>query len=197
MYEFAHSCANFMQINLNMLEIPIIQKPLDNHIEFEWKFKFLMKNYENVCWHGGNSSYLMATRLILTFAPCWIWCQIHFLLENLWTYMKTWLKYALFGGHQMVFVPQPIEFGVKFRFLLKFYVITWKDGWNTSYLVATKWVLFPNVLSLVSNSIFCWKFMQLHEKMVEICLIWWPLYVFWPPLVYWIKSWIKLKFEIN
>jgi hypothetical protein len=26
-----------------MFEIPIIRKPLDNHIEFEWKFKFLMK----------------------------------------------------------------------------------------------------------------------------------------------------------
>jgi hypothetical protein len=30
-----------------MLEIPIIQKPLDNRIELEWKFKFLMKIYEN------------------------------------------------------------------------------------------------------------------------------------------------------
>jgi hypothetical protein len=38
--------------------------------------------------------------------------------------MSTWLKYVLFGGHQMGFVPQPIEFGVKFRFLLKFLVIT-------------------------------------------------------------------------
>ncbi len=56
-------------------------------------------NYENVCWHGGYSSYLVATRQILTFAPCWIWCQIHFLLENLWSYMKTWLKYVLCGGH--------------------------------------------------------------------------------------------------
>ncbi len=26
-----------------MLEILIIQKPLENHIGFEWKFKFLMK----------------------------------------------------------------------------------------------------------------------------------------------------------
>jgi hypothetical protein len=26
-----------------MLEILVIQKPLDNHIEFEWKLKFLMK----------------------------------------------------------------------------------------------------------------------------------------------------------
>jgi hypothetical protein len=45
-------------------------KPLDNHIEFEWKFKFILKNYENACWHGGNSPYLVATRLISTFAPC-------------------------------------------------------------------------------------------------------------------------------
>ncbi len=26
-----------------MLDIFIIRKPLNNHIEFEWKFKFLMK----------------------------------------------------------------------------------------------------------------------------------------------------------
>jgi hypothetical protein len=41
--------------------------------------------------------------------------------------MKTWLKYVLFGGHQMSFVPQLIEFGVKFKLLLKIYAITWKD----------------------------------------------------------------------
>jgi hypothetical protein len=53
-----------------MLEIPIIWKPLNNHIEFEWKCKFLMKNYESVCWHGGNPSYLVAIRQVSTFAPC-------------------------------------------------------------------------------------------------------------------------------
>jgi hypothetical protein len=26
-----------------MFKIPVIRKPLDNHIEFEWNFKFLMK----------------------------------------------------------------------------------------------------------------------------------------------------------
>jgi len=31
---------------------------------------FLMKDYENTCWHGGNSSYLVATKWILTFATC-------------------------------------------------------------------------------------------------------------------------------
>jgi hypothetical protein len=103
---------------------------------------------------------LVGIRPISTFAPCWIWCQIHF-LENLWSYVKTWLKYILFGGHQMGFVPQPIEFGVKFRFLLNIYAITQKNGWNTSYLVATRWVLFLNLLNLVSNSVFCWKFMQI------------------------------------
>ncbi len=104
-----------------MLEILIIWKPLDNHIEFEWKFKFLMKFYESACWHGGNSSYLVAIKPILTFAACWNWCQIHVLLENLWSYMKTWLKYVIFGGHHMGFVSQPVEFGVKFWFLLKIY----------------------------------------------------------------------------
>jgi len=33
--------------------------------------------------------------------------------------MKRWLKYVLFGAHHMGFVPQPIEFGFKFSFLLK------------------------------------------------------------------------------
>jgi hypothetical protein len=28
---------------LEILVILVIQKPLDNHIEFEWKFKFLVK----------------------------------------------------------------------------------------------------------------------------------------------------------
>jgi hypothetical protein len=42
--------------------------------------------------------------------------------------MKTWLKYVLFGGHQMGFVPQPIKFDVKFRFSLNIYAITQKDG---------------------------------------------------------------------
>jgi hypothetical protein len=32
-----------MKINYNMLEISIIWKPLDNHIQFEWNFKILMK----------------------------------------------------------------------------------------------------------------------------------------------------------
>jgi len=50
-----------------MFQILGIQRLLDNHIEFEWKFKFLMKNYENVCWHGGNSSYLVATRWVNVF----------------------------------------------------------------------------------------------------------------------------------
>ncbi len=53
-----------------MLEILMIGKLVDIHVEFEWKFKFLMKNYESACWHGGNSSYLVVTRPILTFAPC-------------------------------------------------------------------------------------------------------------------------------
>jgi hypothetical protein len=48
-----------------MLESLDIQKPLDNHIEFEWKFKFLMKIYENACWHGGNSFYMVATKWVL------------------------------------------------------------------------------------------------------------------------------------
>jgi hypothetical protein len=67
-----------------------------------------------------------------------------------------------------------VEFDVKFTFFLNIHEVTWKLGWNTSYLVATKWVLLPNLLRLMS----CSKFMQLHEKMVEICFIWWPPYGF-------------------
>jgi len=119
-----------------MLEILVIQKPQDNHIEFEWKVKFLMKIYESACWHGGNSSYSVATNRF--------WHLHH------------------------------VEFDVKFTFFLKIYEVTWKLGWNTSHLVATIWVSFPNLLSLVSNLGSCWNFMQLHEKIVEIHLIWWP-----------------------
>jgi hypothetical protein len=71
-----------------------------------------------------------------------------------------------------------VEFDVKFIFFLKIYEVTWKLGWNTSYFVATKWVLLPNLLSLVSNLASCWKFMQLHENIVEIHPIWWPPYGF-------------------
>jgi hypothetical protein len=77
--------------------------------------------------------------------------------------MKIWLKYILFGGHQMGFVSQLVEFGVKFK-LLKIYAIIWKFIWNTSYLVAIRWVLFPSLLYLVSNLAFCWKFMQITWK---------------------------------
>jgi len=42
--------------------------------------------------------------------------------------MKRWLKYVLFGGHRMGLIPQCVEFGFKFSFLLKIYAITLKDG---------------------------------------------------------------------
>jgi hypothetical protein len=72
------------------------------------------------------------------------------------------------GGHQMGFVPLFVEFGVKFRFLSKCFAITMKR-WLKYFLFGTKGVnLFPNMLNLVSNSAFCWNFMQLHDKMVEI-----------------------------
>jgi hypothetical protein len=35
MFEFTISSVNFKKINLHMLEILVIWKPLDNHIEFE------------------------------------------------------------------------------------------------------------------------------------------------------------------
>jgi hypothetical protein len=73
-------------------------------MEFEWKFKFLMKNYE-VCvgmvaipsiWWPLDGFYSLT---------CWVWCQIQLLVENLCNYMERWLKYILFGGHEMGFVP--------------------------------------------------------------------------------------------
>jgi hypothetical protein len=75
-----------------------------------------------------------------------------------------------------------VEFDVNFIFFWKINEIIWKIGWNMSYLVATKWVLFHNLLSLVSNLSYCWKFMQLHEKMVKIHSIWWR-WVFFPGLL--------------
>jgi hypothetical protein len=133
--EFTCYCVDFMKINSNMLEIPIIRKPLDNHIEFEWKFKFwIMK----VCVS------------MVAIPPMW------------------WPLNQFRHLHH-------VEFYVKFSFFWKINEVTWKFGWNTSYLVATRWVLFSSLLSLVSNSGFYWKFMQLHENMVEIHHIWWPL----------------------
>jgi hypothetical protein len=46
---------------------------------------------------------------------------VEVLVQNLCNYIKRWLKYVLFGAHHMGFVPQPIEFGFKFSFLLKIY----------------------------------------------------------------------------
>ncbi len=67
-----------------------------------------------------------------------------------------------------------VEFDIKFTFFWKINEIIWKLGWHTSYLVTTRWILFPNLLSLVWNSSFCWKFMQLHSKIIERHPIWWP-----------------------
>jgi hypothetical protein len=87
-----------------------------------------------------------------------------------------------------------VEFDVNFTFFWKINEVTWKLGWNTCYFVATKWVLFPSLLSLVSNSGSCWKFMQLHEKMVEIHPIWWPLDWFCSPTC-WVWCQIQLFVE--
>jgi hypothetical protein len=99
-----------------------------------WKFMKLHENLVEIrpIWWPPNGFCSLAY---------WVWCQIQVLVEILCNYMKRWLKYVLFGGHQMGFVPQRVELGFKFNFLLKIYAITWKDGWNTSYLVATRCVL--------------------------------------------------------
>jgi hypothetical protein len=83
-----------------------------------------------------------------------------------------------------------VEFDVKFIFFLKINEVTWKFGWNMSYMVTTRWVLFLSLLSLVSNSSSCWKFMQLHENMVELHPIWWPLDGFCS-LAYWV--WFQIQ----
>jgi hypothetical protein len=57
-----------------------------------------------------------------------------------------------------------VEFDVNFTFFWKINEVTWKLGWNTSFLVATILVLFPNLLNLVSNLGFCWKLMQITWK---------------------------------
>jgi hypothetical protein len=90
-----------------------------------------------------------------------------------------------------------VEFGVKFTksFFSNNYEVTWKLGWNKFYLVATKWVLFLSLLNLVSNSTSYWKFMQLHEMMVERRLIWWPLDGFCSPTC-WVWCQIQLFVEL-
>jgi hypothetical protein len=57
-----------------------------------------------------------------------------------------------------------VEFGVKFTFFLKIYEVTWKLSWNMSYLVATRWVLFPSLLSSMSNLAFLLKFYAMTWK---------------------------------
>jgi hypothetical protein len=46
--------------------------------------------------------------------------KFSFFVEILCNDMKKWLKYVLYGGHQMDFVLQHVEFCVKFSFLLDF-----------------------------------------------------------------------------
>ncbi len=90
--------------------------------------------------------------------------------------MLLWWQFFSCGGHQTNFdICTMLNSMSNSLFSKKINKIIWKLGWNTFYLVATIWVLFPNLLSLVSNSSSCWKFMQLHEKMVKIHHIWWPL----------------------
>jgi hypothetical protein len=68
-------------------------------------------------------------------------------IENLCNYMNTWLKYILFVSHYMSFLSQPIEFSVKYHFLVKIYANYMKNGWNMSYLVTTRCDLAsPHVL---------------------------------------------------
>jgi hypothetical protein len=62
------------------------------------------------------------------------------------------------------FCPWTYWVWCQIKVLLKIYAMTWKYGWNSSYLVAMRWVLFHSLLSLVSNLAFCWKFMQITWK---------------------------------
>jgi ribosome-associated toxin RatA of RatAB toxin-antitoxin module len=131
-------------------------EPLDNHIKFELKFKFLMKIMKV---HVG----------MVAIIPMW--------------WPPDWFQHL-----------QHVEFDLNFTFFSKINEVTWKLGWNTSYLVATKWVLFSSLLTLVSNLGSCWRFMQLHEKMVKIHLIWWPLDWFCS-LTYWVWCQIQIFIE--
>jgi len=126
-----------------MVEIPTIWNPLHNHIEFKWKFKFLMKICESACWHGGNSFYLVATgwvlfpsmlNLVSNLTYCWKFMQLH---ENMVEICPIWWPPYEFCS-LTCWVWYQIQLLVK-----KTYVTTWKDGWNTSYLVVIRCVLAP------------------------------------------------------
>jgi hypothetical protein len=123
-----------------MLEILVIRKPLDNHIKFEWKQVFKEKLWK--C--------MLTSRQFLQFPPNGFdICTMLNLMSNSlssWKFMKlheNLVEIHLIWWPQLGFVPQVIELGVKLSFLLKIYAITWKDGWNMSYLVSTKCVLAP------------------------------------------------------
>ncbi len=150
---------------------------MEIQVFYEKLWKCMLAWWRFLLFGGHQTDFNICTMLNLMSNSffSWVFMKLH---ENL-------VKYVLFGGYKKGFAHQPVEFGVKLRFLFKICAITWKIGWNRFYLVATIWVLFPHLLNLVSN--LC----KLHEKMVEICPICWPLYVFWLPLMYWIKSKIK------
>jgi hypothetical protein len=107
-----------------MLEIQVIQKPLNNHIEFEWKFKFLMKLMKVhvgvvaifPCGGGHQTNFDICTMLSLMSISL-SFGKLMKLHENL---VKIRLIWWLLDG----FCSLICEFGVKCRFLLKIYVIT-------------------------------------------------------------------------
>ncbi len=127
------------------------------------KFQVFNENYDSACWHGGNLSHVVATKLISTFAPCWIWCQIFFfgklmkLHENLVEISFIW--WSLDG-----FCFPACWIWCQIQVLIENLCNYMKTWLKWSYLVAIRWVLFFILLNLVSNLVFCWKFMQITWK---------------------------------
>jgi hypothetical protein len=109
-----------------------------NFEEFDSKLKFLGRIFENKLKNGWNSDNLEATTQSYR-----VQMEIQVFNENLWKCKLACWQFLLFGGHWMGFVPQHVEFGVKFGFLLKIYAITWINGWNMSYMKRwLKYILF-------------------------------------------------------
>jgi len=111
--------------------------------------------------------------------------------------MKTCLKYVVFGDQQMDFVPRPIEFGVKFKFLLKIYAMTWKDSWKNPIwwpldgfcsLVVKLGVKFNFLLKINAN------YMKRWWKYVLFCI---SQMCFHLPSFIKLSPKLKLKFKMN
>jgi hypothetical protein len=91
--------------------------------------------------------------------------------------MKRWLKYVLFGGHHMGFVPHLVEFGFKFSVLLKIYA-NYMKRWLKYVLFGGHQICFsfPSCIELslklkVSPKLIKYAFFLLYVGLYHLCIM--------------------------